>query len=555
VRKQVDKRVVTSTFIILSLAVLIPLTQPTAKATGPPYTWTGPADISPHLGQDDLPSAVQASNGTLWVAWQTFRFSTSRPDIIYQTLTNGTWSTIGRITSTSYNTAPALAQLQNGTIMLFWSQQQVKIFNLYYERFSVNTFTGIGTWSTPVHITTPTNFNDTSPAAAVALDGTLWLFWQRANTTCTTTCTTTKQLYYKTLIGGTWSATETKITSDTNWNSTPSIVITQDRLVRLAWSKGGQPSGTTVTQSFIYYKTYNGTVWIAETQVTTPSSGNGDQHPSIIQDRNGTLWLFWARTSLTTPQFILFNKFSTDNGQTWSTETQMSNEASGVDDQQPWAVQGNSQNDKTIHLFYSSDRTNFDYDIWSFTSPSISPIHDLGLTFVAPSNSLLYAGGLPSIGQSANTTVAVTVVNYGDYGENVKATVSVSNTTSISLGNQIQPVAPGLSWSFSFSWNTTNAKPGRYNILASVISTNSTETPGNQGDNTILVKNSIHLLPWGDVDQNGDVVLGDVSVFFYDFGFTPSTPSRWNPFCDINNNGIIDIIDVGVAVKNFGIYT
>jgi hypothetical protein len=32
-------------------------------------------------------------------------------------------------------------------------------------------------------------------------------------------------------------------------------------------------------------------------------------------------------------------------------------------------------------------------------------------------------------------------------------------------------------------------------------------------------------------------------------------PSRWNPFCDINNNGIIDIIDVGIAVKNFGIYT
>jgi hypothetical protein len=32
-------------------------------------------------------------------------------------------------------------------------------------------------------------------------------------------------------------------------------------------------------------------------------------------------------------------------------------------------------------------------------------------------------------------------------------------------------------------------------------------------------------------------------------------PSRWNPFCDITNDHIIDIIDVGIAVKNFGIYT
>src|SRR2546427_1179182 len=111
------------------------INQPLAKGAGPPYSWTGPTDIDAHLGQDNLPAAVQASNGTLWLAWQTFRYNNVRPDIIYKTLTNGTWSFDGRITSSGYNTTPALAQLMNGTIMLFWSQRLTTVFNIYYQRF------------------------------------------------------------------------------------------------------------------------------------------------------------------------------------------------------------------------------------------------------------------------------------------------------------------------------------------------------------------------------------------------------------------------------------
>jgi len=234
----------------------------------------------------------------------------------------------------------------------------------------------------------------------------------------------------------------------------------------------------------------------------------------------------------------------------------MTNEASGIDSQQPAAVQSNSANDKTIHLFYSSDRTNFDYDIWSLVSPSISPIHDVGLTSVVNINFGVPwwdAGGLGTIEPTANITVPVQVVNYGDFGENIRASVTVTNTTTTSLGSQTQPVAPGGSTVLYFSWNTTTAKPAWYSLSVNVISTNSTETFGNQGDNSFSVKNTIHILPWGDVDQVGDVTLGDVSVFFYDFGFTPANPSRFNWYCDINGNLIIDIIDVGVAVHNFGI--
>src|SRR5712664_4160626 len=85
----VDKSITSTIIIFLSLAMIMPLTQPTVRAIGPPYSWNGPADVRSQLGQDNLPTAVQAANGTLWLAWQTFRFSNTRPDIIYQTLTNG----------------------------------------------------------------------------------------------------------------------------------------------------------------------------------------------------------------------------------------------------------------------------------------------------------------------------------------------------------------------------------------------------------------------------------------------------------------------------------
>ena len=103
-----------------------------------------------------------------------------------------------------------------------------------------------------------------------------------------------------------------------------------------------------------------------------------------------------------------------------------------------------------------------------------------------------------------------------------------------------------------FNWNATGANLGFYSAVASV-SPLPGETLPNQADNNITYAKNVRIIPRGDIDQNGSVALGDVSVFFYDFGFTPATPSRWTPLADINNNGIIDIVDVGVAVKNFGI--
>ena len=232
----------------------------------------------------------------------------------------------------------------------------------------------------------------------------------------------------------------------------------------------------------------------------------------------------------------------------------MSFAPSEITSQTPVAVQSNSGSDKAIRVFYVTDLEG-NHDIWMFTSPSIYPVHDVRIPFLNPSTTLQYPGGLASVGQSATVTITVFVANIGDSAETVQVSLTIANNTSYNLGTITSSIPLGGSISLSFAWDTTGVPAGRYRLDATAIPI-AGETLGNAGDSHLLERNRIHILPLGDLDQNGAVSLTDVSVFFYDFGFSSTCGcSRWNPFADINNTGIIDIIDVGVAVRNFGIAT
>ncbi len=540
---------------ILVSAVLLPLVQ-TSQAAGPPYSWSGPTPIDNYTGfgvGDVLPTALQSSNGTLWLAWQS-DLNDLAGGISYKTMNStGFWTSAQQLTiGTLPNISPYLAQLRNGTVIIFWALRAVKNYNIYYKRY----VSPSNTWSPSVKLTT-SSLNDTDPAGAVGADGTLWLFWQRSNKTCSS-CLEDRQLYYKTLAGGVWSS-DVKVTSDANWNWGPSAMVGKDGKVRVVYSKGSGVAGT----FNLYTKVYNGISWGSETCISAVSACsspvNSDEHPSLLQDRNGTLWLFWGRQASTSNAFyyILFDRFSVDNGQTWSSEAQVSSEAAPTTSQTPALVQTNSGSDKSIRAFYISDRMNAGgfLQIWDYVSPNISPVHDVKVSFVTPSTTLEYPGGMASVGMSAIVTITVTVLNLGDSLENnLQVSVTLSNTTSYPLPTQSGSISLGGSLILSFNWNTTNVTPARYTLSVSAVLASGGETVGNAGDNSWSQKNGVHIIPYGDVDQNGQVSITDVSVFIFGFGAAPGNP-RWNPFCDINNSGIIDIIDVGVAVHNFGVVT
>ena len=541
------KGIPSNIIVILLVTIVLPLPINIHRASAlSVWPAQSPALVDFTSPYDDrLPSAIQASDGTIWLAYMSNQNNVTFNDIWYNTYAGGLWGTPINLTGTNYNSGPALVQLPNSTIVLFWAQSAVSAgqARLFYEHFN----RGVAS-NRIVQVTLPavTTLSDSLPSATVGPDGTLWLFWTRTNST---TSPFDEQLYYKTLKGNVWSA-ETKVTSDSNQNYGSSPVWGRDGVLRLIWSKGSPAAGTIL----LYSKAFNGTTWTSDTLIDNQSSLI-DEHPSLIQDRNGTFWLFWGRdVNPTSVQYQVFSKYSLDNGQTWTSDAQMT---TGTPDSfQPTAVQ--SPADKTILLIYASNPSG-SYGLYSLKSNPISPVTDVAVLSVTPSTGFSYPGGFNYISISGNKTyskfITITVVlkNLGDVAKTIPVSLVATNRTVYTFTNQTATLSASVSVTLTFTWDTTNVVPGRYGLKAS------TTVPGEpialRSDNVISKSNQIHIDPLGDLTQKGSVTINDVSVFFFDYGFTFQTPSRWNPWADPDGDGVISIIDVSVVMFNYGIVT
>ncbi len=533
------KRLKMFLLIAALLAVFIPLE--TRPASG--YTFQSPQlfDFGPSF--DTTPAALQASNGTLWVAWDSDKLGQNQ---IFYKHSNGTgWTNANNLTwgpSYQNNQQPSLAQLQNGTIILVWSNNQTGHFNLWYKTLTGNA------WSSGHQLTesTPSGVGcagapacgDLSSRTVPGTDGTLWVYWERDTFSSPTSCPsfglsfgTCKQVFYKTLKGNVWS-TDSQATFDFTWNTVPGVAVVKDGSLRLVYSK----YLATSKLFSIFYKTFNGTQWSSELQLTF---NNFDLDSDIVQDRNGTLWLFWARDVASSPNIFftkLFYKFSPDGGMTWSPDTQLTF-TSGSNDDDPFPVQAR---DRSLWIFYDSDLLG-SVDIWYVKTDPIWPVHDVAVTKIQPSPVRIYPWQV--------TTVNVTVSDLGDFIENVQLTVQAVNKTTFIIGSGSTFLAGGTSKVFSFSWNASAASPGRYVIVASVPLMPG-ETIGAGLDNTLRYKTLNILIP-GDLDKDGRVTIIDAGMMGAAFYSRPGYPN-WNPDADIDHNLWVNIIDFGILGANYG---
>ena len=511
-------------------------------------SWSNPILVDPesYHALDILTSALQLSNGTILISWQSNRNSaTGRTDVFYKSYTNYAWSTDTSLTTNGWNSSPSLLQLANGTVVVFWSYKAVSNYLIY------STSTNGRVWSSPVQVTS-TTLNDTQPSAAVGSDGTIWLVWTRVDTT-NPTVPAVKQLYYQTWKNGVWSIA-IKLTNDSNQNFGSSVLIARDGTVWVVWSKGaaGNPYQ-------LFYKTYNGVSWTSDTQIVTSSSS--DEHPSLLQDRNGTLWLFWGRlivVSTLIQYYDLFGKYSYNLGQTWSSEFDLTNNPSTgtVDSQMPNAIQSTTDV-KPIWIFYSSNLNVSDLDIYAKISSGIGNVDDVRVSSITAYSNLgtswEYPGGLASIGQSPFVTIKVAISNIGDFVETVYATLTATNTTSTTIGTVKNLIGPGNTINFYYYWNTTSVKPARYGFSISITPLPG-QTIGNMGDNRYSIANQLRVIPLADVDQDGSVTITDVTVFFYDYNAKNGISPLYNPYCDLTNTGIINIVDIGISLANYNTF-
>src|SRR6266566_3657812 len=278
---------------LLILIILAPMrvvaAAPCSSSQSPSWQICGP--IQSLTGIDEQPSVVQASDGTLRLAWTHITLTGSSMIYYASRMTDGTWTGNSSITNSGgRNLFPSIVQASNGTVFVFWSYKASTSthYQIYYRYLKGSV------WSvyTQVPLQTPTGLNDTQPSAALGRDGTIWLAWVRDNSTLAGTTPVMRQLWYETLNSTSWSRKELSITSssDINWNFEPSVTVSKDGVPKIAFSRG-QSSLANFQINYIYR---SGSGWTPPRAIVSSDPTANDQNPSLIQDRNGTLWVFYS---------------------------------------------------------------------------------------------------------------------------------------------------------------------------------------------------------------------------------------------------------------------
>jgi len=148
------------------------------------------------------------------------------------------------------------------------------------------------------------------------------------------------------------------------------------------------------------------------------------------------------------------------------------------------------------------------------------------------------------VGQGYTISIETTVKNRGFYFENFNV-IAYANTTTIQT--QTITLTSGNSTTITFTWNTTGVPYGNYTITA-----NATILPGETAttDNTYINGDVLVTIP-GDVNGDRTVDTSDLNAVAEAYGSTSTNPNR-NPNADINNDGIVDIFDIGITSAHWG---
>lgn len=348
------------------------------------------------------------------------------------------------------------------------------------------------------------------------------------------------QLFYKFYDGTNWSQ-EFQLTfyqvlsgGIATSDQLPSIMEGNDGRIWVVWSSSRSD------QQDLYYKTFDLVAWSPNTQVFNDTEGYLDEDPDIIQDRDGTIRIFWSRRIPSVPGSLcgtlcgeIFTLRSIDNGLTWSARETLLDPLLFPNNAHDGGPAVAEFSDFRMRVFWIQSPTtgvqSFDI-LYQKSNPIFT--HDAATVSIT--------GPSPSAAEWNDTfQVTVAVVNEGDFDET--ATVNlIIGTTTLATTNVFLQIAELETITFTVRYNnTTQLPPGRPLISASV--TIAQESIGNSPDNTradgILV-----LFAPGDVNVDGSVDIIDAAIWIQSLGATPDSPS-WRPEADLNSDGIVDMQD------------
>ena len=414
-------------------------------------SWETEERITRFTGWDILPYITQLSNGSVWLFWQCKRGGNF--DIYYSSYnwTSGNFTrekTVFSDPDPSHDISPSFLELQNGTMLVFWSSVKTG----YYDVYCASSNDGGTNWSQPMNITSNT-YDDTDPIPIQASDGTIWLVWLRD-------LPTENILLYRTYSGASWSTETVLSIGDYPINDNlPFIAQMRDGRIWVFW-------GSLIGGNFeIVYRIHDEASWSDLFQLTYSSDDDSD--PCVVQTRDGAIWVIWASGSLPNREDDLYYRTSTDNGQTWSDTLEIPTSTNQNPENWVCAAQ---INDKKLWVVYVSSR-NDNYDLY-YTKAEIST-HDVAVTNVVPSTTQANRG--------ETVLISVTAENQGDHNETftvncyADSTLIGSQTIYLTLSNATSVLI--------FPWDTLGFTPGDY-VLKANATTVLGENPVNKDDNS-----------------------------------------------------------------------
>lgn len=149
------------------------------------------------------------------------------------------------------------------------------------------------------------------------------------------------------------------------------------------------------------------------------------------------------------------------------------------------------------------------------------------------------------VSKGYDLNVTVTVVNNADTNETFAVTV-YANGTAIAPFQAIADLTPNTKANLTFRWDTKNWNIGNYTVYA-YASPVPEET--NMYNNNCTGGN-VWITFLGDINNDGVVNMKDVGEAVLAFNSFLDTP-RWNPFADVDGDGRVDLKDINMIVLNF----
>jgi len=165
-----------------------------------------------------------------------------------------------------------------------------------------------------------------------------------------------------------------------------------------------------------------------------------------------------------------------------------------------------------------------------------SAFHKVAVTNITASSNWVYQG------QVVNITV--TAWDAGNLPETATVTLYYNITGGDIVGAQSVVLASGENATLLFAWNTTGIPINYDNYTLTAVVTIAT------GSNA-LSDGTMQVRIMGDVNNDRVVNMNDIMTIVSAFGSYPGH-SRWNPNCDLNQHGKVDLSDIVAALMNFG---